>query len=45
MGALEQQLDDQAFLAADGSRLADRHLAPIFAFFSARPESVPILEG
>jgi glutathione S-transferase len=44
MGTLEQLLGDQAFLAGDGLSLADLHLAPIFAYFTATRESVPILE-
>jgi glutathione S-transferase len=43
MGALEQLLGDQAYLAGDALSLADLHLAPIFAYFSATPESGPIL--
>ncbi len=44
MGTLEQLLGDQTFLAGDRLSLADLHLAPIFAYFSATPESGPILE-
>ena len=44
MGTLEQLLGDQAFLAGESLSLADLHLAPIFAYFTATPESVPILE-
>ena len=44
MGTLEQLLGDQTFLAGDKLSLADLHLAPIFAYFSATPESGPILE-
>ena len=43
MGTLEQLLGDQAFLAGESLSLADLHLAPIFAYFTATPESVPIL--
>ena len=45
MATLEQLLGDQAFLAGDGLSLADLHLAPVFGYFTATPESVPILEG
>ena len=44
MGTLEQLLGEQAFLAGDKLSLADLHLAPIFAYFTATPESVPILK-
>ena len=44
MGALEQLLGDQPFLAGDALSLADLHLAPILAYFTATPESEPILE-
>jgi glutathione S-transferase len=44
MGTLELLLGDQEFLAGDRLSLADLHLAPIFAYFSATPESVSILE-
>ncbi len=44
MGAVEQLLGDQTFLAGDALSLADLHLAPIFAYFTATPESGPILE-
>ncbi len=44
MGTLEQLLGNQTFLAGDRLSLADLHLAPIFAYFSATPESGPILE-
>jgi len=43
MGTLEQLLGDQAFLAGESLSLADLHLAQIFAYFTATPESVPIL--
>ncbi len=45
MGTLEQLLGDQKFLASDKLSLADLHLAPIFAYFTATPESGPILEN
>ena len=45
MATLEQLLGDQFYLAGDGLSLADLHLAPIFGYFTATPESVPILEG
>ena len=44
MGTLEQLLGEQAFLAGDKLSLADLHLGPIFAYFTATPESVPILK-
>ncbi len=44
MGTLEQLLGDQAFLAGERLSLADLHLAPIFAYFTATPDSVPILD-
>lgn len=43
MATLDDLLGDQAFLAGDALSLADLHLAPIFAYFAATPESVPIL--
>lgn len=44
VSALEQLLGDQEFLAGEKLSLADLHLAPIFAYFTATPESGPILE-
>lgn len=44
MGTLEQLLGDQAFLAGSKLSLADLHLAPVFAYFAATPDSGPILE-
>ena len=44
MDTLEQLLGDQTFLAGDKLSLADLHLAPIFAYFTATPESGPIRE-
>ncbi len=44
MATLEQLLGDQKFLAGDKLSLADLHLAPIFAYLTATPESGPILE-
>ena len=44
MAALEGLLGDQAFLAGESLSLADLHLAPIFDYFTATPESAPILE-
>ncbi len=44
MGTLEQLLGSQTFLAGDKLSLADLHLAPIFDYFAATPESGPILE-
>ena len=43
MGVLEGLLGDQPFLAGDALSLADLHLAPIFAYFTATPESEAIL--
>ena len=43
MTALEQLLGDQPFLAGGALSLADLHLAPIFTYFTATPESVAIL--
>jgi glutathione S-transferase len=43
MGALEAVIGDGPWLAGDGLSLADLHLAPIFAYFTATPESGPIL--
>ena len=44
MATLEQLLGDQKFLAGDKLSLADLHLAPIFTYLTATPESGPILE-
>ena len=44
METLEGFLDGQSFLAGGALSLADLHLVPIFAYFSATPESGPILE-
>ena len=44
MSTLEQLLGGQTFLIGDNLSLADLHLAPIFSYFSATPESGPILE-
>ncbi len=43
-GLRDQLLGGQSFLAGDRLSLADLHLAPIFAYFAATPESGPILE-
>lgn len=45
IGTLEHLLGEQKFLAGDRLSLADLHLAPIFAYFSATPESGAILEN
>ncbi len=44
MSTLEQLLGDQKYLAGDKLSLADLHLTPIFSYFTATPESGPILE-
>jgi glutathione S-transferase len=44
MGTLEQLLGDQAFMAGSELSLADLHLAPVFGYFAATPDSGPILE-
>ncbi len=43
MAVLEQLLGDQPYLAGGALSLADLHLAPIFAYFTATPESEAIL--
>ena len=44
MNSLERLLGDQKFLTGDTMSLADLHLAPIFGYFAATPESGAILE-
>ncbi len=44
MAELERLLGDQEYLAGSALSLADLHLAPIFAYFAATPESKAILE-
>jgi glutathione S-transferase len=43
MRTLDQLLGEESFLSGGALSLADLHLAPIFAYFVATPESVPIL--
>ena len=43
LGALDQLIGDQPYLAGDSLSLADLHLAPVFSYFTATPESAPIL--
>ncbi len=45
MGELERLLGDQEYLAGSTVSLADLHLAPIFAYFVATPESKGIMEN
>jgi glutathione S-transferase len=45
MAELERLLGDQEYLAGSGLSLADLHLAPIFAYFVATPESKAIMEN
>ncbi len=45
MGELERLLGDQEYLAGSAVSLADLHLAPIFAYFVATPESKAIMEN
>jgi glutathione S-transferase len=45
MAELERLLGDQEYLAGSTLSLADLHLAPIFAYFAATPESKAILEN
>ena len=44
MSTLERLLGDEEFLTGEKLSLADLHLAPIFSYFTATPESGPILE-
>jgi glutathione S-transferase len=44
MAELERLLGDQEYLAGSALSLADLHLAPIFAYFVATPESKAIME-
>jgi glutathione S-transferase len=43
LGVLEDLLGDQPFLAGNALSLADLHLAPILAYFTAIPDSEPVL--
>ncbi|MEE9195525.1 MAG: glutathione S-transferase family protein [Alphaproteobacteria bacterium] len=45
MAELERLLGDQEYLAGGALSLADLHLAPIFAYFVATPESKAIMEN
>lgn len=45
MMAIEKLLGDNEYLAGKALSLADLHLAPIFEYFTATPESGEILEG
>jgi glutathione S-transferase len=45
MAELERLLGDQEYLAGSALSLADLHLAPIFAYFVATPESKAIMEN
>ncbi len=45
MAELERLLGDQEYLTGSALSLADLHLAPIFAYFIATPESKGILEN
>lgn len=44
MAVYDQMIGDQEYLAGNAISLADLHLAPVFDYFSATPESGPILE-
>lgn len=43
--ALEELLGSQAFLAGDMLSLADLHLAPVMAYFTATPEGQGLMPG
>ncbi len=45
MAELERLLGDQEYLTGSALSLADLHLAPIFAYFAATPESKAIMEN
>ncbi len=45
MSTLEQLINDKPYLSGSTLSLADTHMAPIFAYFTATPESGPILES
>jgi glutathione S-transferase len=45
LGVIENLLGDQPFLAGGALSLADLHLAPILAYFSATPEGESVLAG
>jgi glutathione S-transferase len=44
MTAIEGLLGDNEYLAGNALSLADLHLAPVFTYFTATPESKIILE-